>query len=72
MNKETEEELKVRHMFVVLELADQLGVTKICREFDVPRSTYYRWKKKYDQEGRSGLYRKNLSRTISHTRHLQM
>jgi len=45
-------------MLVVLELASHMGVTKICKEFDVPRSTYYRWKKKYDQEGRSGLYRK--------------
>ena len=58
MNKETKEELKVRYMLVVLELACQLGVTKTCKEFDVPRSTYYRWKKKYDEEGRSGLYRK--------------
>ena len=39
MDKETREELKVRYMIVVLELASQLGGTKICKEFDVPRST---------------------------------
>ena len=42
---------------VVLELADQLGVTKACREFDVPRSSYYQWKEKYEKAGQSGLYR---------------
>ena len=32
MNKEVEEELKVRMMLVVIELANELGVTKICKE----------------------------------------
>jgi len=35
MHKEAEEELRVRLKLVVLELAEQLGVTKACREFDV-------------------------------------
>ena len=41
----------------MLELADHLGVTKACREFNVPRSSFYRWKQKYEKKGRSGLYR---------------
>ena len=57
MHKEAEEELRVRLKLVVLELADHLGVTKACREFNVPRSSFYRWKQKYEREGRSGLYR---------------
>ena len=58
MHKEAEEELKVRLKLVVLEFADRLNVTKACKEFNVPRSTFYEWKKSYDQEGQPGLYRK--------------
>ena len=45
-------------MLVVLEIAEQKGATKTCKEFNVPRATFYRWKKRYAQEGRSGLARK--------------
>jgi transposase InsO family protein len=58
MHSETKEELRARFKLVVLELASDLGVTKICKEFNVPRSTFYRWKKRYDQEGTAGLLRK--------------
>ncbi len=58
MHKETREELRVRLKLVVLEYAKHFGVTMACGEFSVPRSTFYRWKEKYDHEGRSGLYRK--------------
>ena len=58
MHKESREELRIRFKLVVLEHANHFGVTKTCREFNVPRSTFYRWKQKYDNEGRSGLYRK--------------
>ena len=58
MHKEAKEELRVRFKLTVLEYANHLGVTKACRELNVPRSTFYRWKQKYDREGRSGLYRK--------------
>src|SRR4030095_10915110 len=57
MHKEAEEELRVRLKLVVLELADHLGVTKACREFNVPRSSFYRWKQKYQKAGQSGLDR---------------
>jgi len=58
MHKDAREELGARLKLVVLEYANHFGVTKACREFNVPRSTFYRWKQKYDKEGRSGLYRK--------------
>ena len=57
MHKEAREELRVRLKLVVRELAHHLGVTKACREFDVPRSSYYRWKQKNEKAGQSGLYR---------------
>lgn len=58
MNNEAREELRVRLKIVVLEYANHFGVTKTCMEFNVPRSTFYRWKQRYESEGRSGLYRK--------------
>jgi len=58
MHPEAKEELRARFKFVVLEYAKHVSVTKTCREFNVARSTFYEWKKKYDQEGRAGLYRK--------------
>jgi transposase len=58
MHKEAREELRVRLKLVVFKHANHFGVTKACREFNVPRSTFYRWKQKYDKEGRSGLYGK--------------
>ena len=58
MHPEAKEELRVRFKLVVIELASHFGVRRICKEYSVPRSTFYGWKKKYDQEGKSGLYRK--------------
>jgi transposase len=58
MHKEAREELRVRLKLAVLEHANHFGVTKTCGEFNVPRSTFYRWKLKYNKEGRSGLCRK--------------
>jgi transposase InsO family protein len=44
---------------VVLEIAEGLGSdAKAYREFEVPRSTFYRWKKVYAEEGEAGLVRK--------------
>ena len=57
MHKEAREELEVRFKLVVLDFASHIGVTKACREFNVPRSTFYRWKQRYESEGRFGLYR---------------
>ena len=58
MHQEAREELSVRLKLTVLEYAKYFGVTEACREFNVPRSTFYRWKQTYDHEGRAGLYRK--------------
>lgn len=58
MHKEAREALRVRFKLTVLEYAKHTDVTKACKEFNVPRSSFYRWKQKYDGEGRSGLYRK--------------
>lgn len=48
MQKEAREELRIRFKLVIREHANHFGVTKACREFNVSRSTFYRWKQKYD------------------------
>jgi len=46
----------VRYKKVVLEVAEALGSdVKSYRDFDVPRSTFYEWKKAYKKEGAAGL-----------------
>jgi len=59
MRKEVKEELRIRRIMVILEYAMLTGnVTETCREFEVPRSSFYNWKKAFDKEGRAGLVRK--------------
>jgi transposase InsO family protein len=43
----------------ILEYAQGIGsVTEACREFEVPRSTFYEWKNAFEKEGKAGLARK--------------
>ena len=59
MNKEIKAYLRINFKEFILELAKESGsVRRVCKEYGVNRSTYYIWKKKYDKEGRQGLYRK--------------
>src|SRR5262245_46656288 len=58
MHPEAREELRLNLKLVVLEYARYVGATKACREFNVPRSSFYRWKQQYSQEGRAGLRRR--------------
>jgi transposase InsO family protein len=64
MHPEAREELRTRFKRTVLEYAKYFSVTKTCREFNVPRSSFYRWKQSYEQEGLAGLQRK---KPIAHT-----
>jgi transposase-like protein len=58
MHPEAREELRIRLKLTVLEYAQYVGVTEACGEFNVRRSSFYRWKQTYEHEGRAGLYRK--------------
>lgn len=58
MHPEAREELRVRLKLTVLEYAKYVGATEACREFNVPRSSFYTWAKKHKLEGRAGLVRK--------------
>lgn len=59
MTKEVKEQLAIRRKMVVLEYAQALGsVSKACRAFEVPRSSFYQWKKVFEAGGRASLARK--------------
>jgi transposase-like protein len=59
MQKEVREAFRVHFKWTVLEFAKVCRtVAKACREFEVPRSTFYNWKRAFDKEGKAGLFRK--------------
>jgi transposase-like protein len=59
MQKEVREAFRIHFKWTVLEYAKVCRtVAKACREFEVPRSTFYNWKKAFYKEGKSGLARK--------------
>jgi transposase len=59
MNSESRNILAVRRKMVVLEYARLCeNVAMACREFRVPRSSFYRWKKTFEKEGNPGLFPK--------------
>ena len=59
MNSEVRDALAVRRKAAILQYAQGIGnVKEACRDFNVPRSSFYRWKKAYAKEGKVGLTRK--------------
>jgi transposase InsO family protein len=59
MNSEVRDALAVRRKAAILEYAQGIGnVREACRDFSVPRSSFYRWKKAFSVEGKAGLVRK--------------
>lgn len=63
MNKEVADEVMARFRYIILEYSRGRNISKVCREFNIPRSTFYNWRKRYDEEGPSGLYRKKACRS---------
>jgi hypothetical protein len=52
MTKEAREALRIHFKWTVLEYSRGIGnVTKACRELEVPRSTFYEWKKVFNKKG---------------------
>ena len=46
----------IRRRKLVLDLAEAHGnAAKACRRLGVPRSSFYRWRKRYEQHGVAGL-----------------
>lgn len=59
MNSEVRDILAARRKVMILEYAAAIGkVSEACRDFGIPRSSFYRWKKTVSVEGKRGLLRK--------------
>ena len=59
VNRKVKEVLRIRSIVTVIEfISKRKNVKDQCKDFGIPRSTYYEWKKKYDLEGKKGLKRK--------------
>jgi len=70
MDKETKDVLAVRRKMVILAYTRLCGnVAKACREFEIPRSSFYKWNKAFDAGGKAGLARKKPV-ALSHPRKL--
>jgi transposase-like protein len=56
---EVRDAFRVHYKWTVLGYAQVCRtVAQACREFGVPRSTFYGWKKAYEEGGKAGLARK--------------
>jgi len=59
VTKEIKEYLKFRKKLFILNYVKEVGnTTKALREFNIQKSTFYKWKKAYDKEGPNGLIQK--------------
>ncbi len=59
MTDDVRDALSAHRKCVVLSYAQGIGnVRKACRDFNVPKSSFYRWRKAYSAEGKAGLIRK--------------
>lgn len=64
MHPEAKKELRLRFKLIVLDYANHFGPSETCREFEIPTSTFYEWKKRYKKEGVTGLrYKKPIAET---------
>lgn len=48
-----------RKLLILQYVKDSKSVNRVLRDFKIPKSTYYKWKKAFDKEGPSGLLRKH-------------
>jgi len=59
MTREVKDAFAAQRKYMILDFALGSGnIAKACREFGVPRSTFYEWKKAYAEGGKEGLLRK--------------
>jgi hypothetical protein len=56
MTKEIQDYVDLRRKLATIKFAVACGnVSRACWTFNVPRASYYRWKKAYDEGGEAGL-----------------
>ena len=58
IKKRVNDILQQRRKLLVLKLMSQeKNISKACKEFEIPRSTYYEWKSRYKKYGDKGFRR---------------
>lgn len=58
VKRRVEDILQQRRNLIVLQLASKSSnVYKFCTEMEIPRSTFYEWKSRYNKSGAKGLLR---------------
>ena len=56
MNKKRREALRIRRKKMIPGYAKNIGnAAETCRDFNVNKSSFYYWKKRYESEGSEGL-----------------
>ncbi len=56
--EENKRYLKFQRKLRALRLAEDLGCKYACEVFKISKTTFYNWKRKYDNYGEEGLWRK--------------
>ena len=57
--EENKRYLKFQRKLRALRLAEDLGCKYACEVFNISKTTFYNWKRKYDNYGEEGLWRKS-------------
>ena len=69
MNNKVRDALETDYRFRILTyILSGKKVLSNCRDFGIPRSTFYRWKTAYEKEGKAGLFRKKAASQQMHSR----
>ena len=63
--KEIKAYLKFQFKLRVLRFAEEYGkVNKTCELFNISKTSFYKWKKRYEEHGEKGLMRKKRALRI--------
>ena len=58
IDKWANEILRVRRIIFILKfIENSKNITKECKEFEISKTTYYKWRKRYLEGGREALFR---------------
>lgn len=59
VEKKAKEILRIRRIIFILKFIEESkNITQECKEFEISKTTYYKWKNRYNEGGKEALYRK--------------
>ena len=56
--KEIERYLNYQRKLRAIKIAEEVGYKYACELFEISKTTFFNWKRKYDKYGKEGLLRK--------------